>query len=331
MIKRGTPRKPVKFEYILEKIDEYDIYRFYLGVDIKIGKNISSPFRADKHPSFHINVTASGHIYHLDFADESKKGNCLKLVQQLYGVSYRDALYKIDNDFGLGLWSEKKSDYKRIIQEYKKPKELKPSPKAKIEVTPRNYTVDELRYWNEYHIDKSEIKEDHIYSIQSLYINDKLISSNELRFAYWYESGWKIYTPFASKKAFKWVSNIPIDLMDGLKDLVPGKRAIITKAKKDKLVWRKFVKNTASTQNESKQAINPTNIEFFQNNFESTIVNFDPDPTGVESCKYYNQFGFGYINTPKSYVEMGVKDLAQMSRDLCLNEVEKFLKSKNII
>lgn len=328
---KGSPKKPIRLEAILDKIEPYDIYRFYLGRDFKIGKNTASPFHSDSDPSFNINVASGGQLFHIDFGDRTKTGNCFKFVQQLYGIGFQDALLKIDIDFGLGLWSDKKYDYRRIIADYKKPKILKAKKECIIQVITKKYTNLQLKYWNDYHLDRSEIKEDNVFSIQKLYVNKKLINTQEICFGYFYESGWKIYTPFAGKGEMKWISNIPLDLMDGLKELVPGPLAFIQKSKKDKLVAKKFVKNTASTQNESPQSISPSNIEFLQRNFDRTILQFDPDRAGVTACTYYNQFGFGYVNTDKSYIQVGVKDLADMSKGMGLNEVEKFLKVKNII
>ena len=328
---KGSPKKPIRLEAILDKIEPYDIYRFYLGRDFKIGKNTHSPFHSDSDPSFNINVAPGGQLFHVDFGDRTKRGNCFKFVQQLYGVDFQAALLKIDIDFGLGLWCDKRYDYKEIVAEFKKPKILKPKKECIIQVITKNFTNLQLRYWNDYHIDISELKEDNIFSINKLYVNKKHVNVPEVCFGYFYEQGWKIYTPFAGKGEMKWISNIPIHLMDGIKDLVPGPMALIQKAKKDKLVAKKFVKNTASTQNESPQAISPENIDFLQKNFDKTILQFDPDRAGVTACTYYNQFGFGYINTDKSYVAKGIKDLAAMGKDMGMNEVEKFLKSKNII
>ena len=108
---KGKIRKKLDKEEILNKITEYDIYRFYLGRDFKIGEALHSPFRKDDNPSFSVKVTRSGTLHHIDFADTSKSGNCFHLVEQLFNLDYFEAFAKIDKDFGLGIYNGEIKDY----------------------------------------------------------------------------------------------------------------------------------------------------------------------------------------------------------------------------
>jgi len=42
----------LSLDKILKKTTEFDLYSFYLGKNIELGKATSSPFREDRNPSF---------------------------------------------------------------------------------------------------------------------------------------------------------------------------------------------------------------------------------------------------------------------------------------
>ena len=44
-------KKPITLDYILSKVNEYDIYSHYIG-EFKVVMIYNSPFRKDKNPSF---------------------------------------------------------------------------------------------------------------------------------------------------------------------------------------------------------------------------------------------------------------------------------------
>ena len=111
---------------ILQKISEYDIFRFYMpDKSWKINHAALSPFRQESNPSFVIG-NKRGFLSFIDFGDTSKRGDCFTFVKMLYNLStIDDVLRMIDKDFGLGFLPGTSTDrYKSIQKEYKQPEDL---------------------------------------------------------------------------------------------------------------------------------------------------------------------------------------------------------------
>ena len=148
---RGKDKKIITTNNILSKTNDYTIYRYYLGRDFEINskKLMNSPFRRDSIPSFGIVTSNEGVLLHRDFGDNSKKGNCIQFVMQLFDIDYLQALKKINKDLNLKLDSEENNIEEPV--RFIKPiyEESKPS---LIQFIPKNFTKEELEYWNEYKI-----------------------------------------------------------------------------------------------------------------------------------------------------------------------------------
>jgi len=107
--KRKTKLTP---ESVLDKITDYDIFRFYMPDKTwKLNRVTYSPFRNENNPSFVIG-NKRGFISFIDFADTSKRGDCFEFVKLLHNLSsMNDVLKIIDGDFGLGIVTKGTKDY----------------------------------------------------------------------------------------------------------------------------------------------------------------------------------------------------------------------------
>lgn len=314
---------------ILDKVSDYEIYRYYIGHDFVLGKAFYSPFRKENSPSFSVIVSKSGRLHHLDYGDPTKRGDCVDFVTQLYtGMSYGRALKLIARD--LGIRDVPQGDSDRVIVEAQEKKE------TLIQVVVRKFDTADLAYWRAYHITENELKTNDVYAVKKLYVNREriMIPTTELVFGYLMEDKWKIYRPLADKK-YKWLTNIPHNYISGLHRIKPGcDSAVVTKAKKDEMVLAKFVPYVASVQSESEISISKENIDLLIQRCGKVYLNFDSDDVGVQACKYYNQFGFKWINCPKGHnTPEGkmVKDFADLAKYHGLNTVINFFKQKGVI
>lgn len=332
----GKKRTPLRRINLFEvgKIDPADIYRHYWQ-NFEVGELYRSPFRRDSTPSFVIFVGRDGNLHHKDFGKEEYTGDCIKFAQQITKIStLPEILRRIDTDMSLGIWSDPRGV--RVISQPIDLSVYKPKDTL-IQVVPRKFNEEELKYWAQYYLDIEDLKRENVFAIDKLWIDKvKIASKNELRFAYLFEEGdkqfIKIYTPYAVDKKYKFITNAPPDLLSGRNKIKSGgKLAFIVKSKKDEMVCTKFISTTCSTQSESKIAINLEDIQFFQKNFEQTILGWDPDETGVTACKHYNQFGFGYANMPQKYWKEGTKDWADYIKAKGPDALEKLLKEKGVI
>jgi hypothetical protein len=331
---QGKKRVKLTPDSILDKISEYDIYKFYMPhQNWKINVVTYSPFRNEKNPSFIIGYRG-GALRYCDFGDSSKKGGCFNFVMMLFNVSLNDALLMIDRDFDLGIISGSSTkQYERIISDYAQPTATSKR-EYFIQVKTRKFTHEELAYWNAYYQDIDDLRANNVYSIDTVFLNKQKfpIKDSELRFGYLYEGHWKIYRPFADKKN-KWMpNNVPITMMDGLDDITDCDVAFINKSKKDYMVMKKVFPCCCAVQNEGMGCFSEENVEFIKENSERQILSFDSDETGVKNSQLItDKFGFEYCNVPRLYLDEGIKDWADLARIHGLKTIEKYLTQKELI
>jgi len=332
---KGKIKKPLLAESILDKISEYDIFMFYMPhKGWKLNVVTLSPFRNERNPSFIIG-NKHGKLTYIDFADTSKRGDCFTFVQQLFNLAgMRDVLLMIDRDFKLGISTgEMTEEYKKITSAYKQPENLGKR-YSLIQVVTRNFTQEELAYWNQYHQDIEDLKKNQVYAIKKLYFNKALypLKDTELRFGYFYDGHWKIYRPFGDKKS-KWVpNNVPITVMDGKEDIVNCETAFINKSKKDYMVMKKVFPCCCAVQNEGVGCFSPENVEYLKANSDRQILSFDSDVTGVKNSQQITKlFDFGYVNVPKRYLKEDIKDWADLAKTYGLKRIEDYLRFKTIL
>lgn len=327
---------PINTESILQKVSEYDIFRYYMPhTDWKPNIVTFSPFRNEKTPSFMIG-NKHGRLTFIDFGDTSKRGSCFDFVRMMFNIlDYQDALKMIDRDLGLGLTRETNTkEYKRIVTEYKQPVRMSKT-YSNIQVITKKFTKEELAYWAQYQIDIEDLKANNVYSLSKVYLNKQLFpcSLDELRFGYLYGDKWKIYRPYAKDKRSKWVpNNVPITAMDGKENIKDCDVAFINKSKKDYMVMKKLFPCSCAVQNEGLGCFSPENVEYIKSNSASQILSFDSDITGVENSQQITQlFGFDYCNVPRKYLSEGIKDWADLARVHGLQAIEEYLISKELI
>ena len=331
-MKKQLPLRP---ERVLEKVSEYDIFRYYMPrTDWQINVVTFSPFRNERNPSFLIG-NKHGRLTFIDFGDTSKRGSCFDFVRLLFNVDIKDALKMIDRDLGLGLTrTTNTQEYKRIISEYKQPI-ARIKQYTNIQVVAKRFTNEELAYWAQYHITEDELKANNVYSVSKVYLNKQLFPApvGELRFGYLYDDRWKIYRPHAKDKRSKWVpNNVPITAMDGKEDIKECDVAFINKSKKDYMVMKKLFPCSCAVQNEGLGCFSPENVEYIKSNSASQILSFDSDVTGVENSQQITQmFDFDYCNVPRKYLSQGIKDWADLAKAHGMQAIEDYLKEKELI
>jgi hypothetical protein len=307
-------------DLILNKVDPYEIYRFYYGSGFRLNRKVLSPMpgrgKKDTTPSFQIKQYQGG-ISHIDFGNFHYRGDCFDFVMQMFGLDFTDALKKIDRDFGLGLTDGNFTHRQAPI--YDVPKSEEQLRIKTLQVIPRKFSKELLAYWTRFYQGESELKSENVYDVKDLFL-DKMrvrLPAGKVVIGYLYEERyWKIYVPEADveKGEFKWMSTVPIGTVDGLENIRNCETALIVKSKKDKMVARSFLTTCcAHVQNESIASLPDSAIEHVKKNSKQQYIIFDNDRAGVEACTYYNQFGIGYWNVPyKYYEESRTKDIADV-------------------
>jgi len=318
---------------ILGAIDSYRIFQFYFPFEEK--KLYLSPFRKDKKPSFSIGFNKkTNDWYYYDFgADDG--GDCFKFVSSLFGLNYNDSCTKICNDFNIDL-TEKKTI---ILGETIKLPKISTRKPIEIRFRSKNFTKDELEYWQQYGISEKDLVENEIYSISQLWIGEEgslktFPLRKELKFAYRFLLDGiidkkKIYTPL--NKEFTWIGNISQKHIEGLYKIQnpKSKNLIITKSRKDRIVLSKIHSDVINTQNEAESAILIKYDSVFKEKYENIFLFWDSDETGKSANKKLNHRGYKWINIPnKIYEETGCKDPADVIAYFGVEEGYKILKEE---
>lgn len=331
----GRKKTKLTIDAVLDRVSEYDIFRWYMSdKSWKINQVTYSPFRQEQNPSFLIG-NKHGRLSFIDFADTSRRGDCFTFVKLLYNLySIDDVLKMIDRDFNMGIANGAPTqEYKKIVSEYRQPEDFGKR-YSMIQVKTRKFTIEELDYWNLYHQDVQDLRDNNIYSIDKVFLNKSRFSikDNELRFGYLYDGHWKIYRPFADKKN-KWMpNNVPITMMDGMKDIEHCNIAFINKSKKDYMVMKKLYPHCCAVQNEGMSCFSPENVQYLKDNSDIQILSFDADVTGVQNSQQITKlFDFGYCNVPRKFLVEGIKDWADLAKVHGMEVIEDYLIEKQIL
>lgn len=315
-------------EGILSKITEYDIYRHYVGA-FPLNQAFKSPLRKDRHPSFCISYK-DGSYFHNDFGGGGHSGDCFDFVMQKFNINYDQALVLIDNDFNLGISGRKQGE----TPVYEQP-ETPEKPTVLIQVEPKQFTQDELRYWASYYQGVSELQQEQVYSVGKIYIDKTrfTLPDNNMVFAYLYEDKyWKIYRPLLKGKG-KWISSVPLKVVDGLKNITNCKNAVVSKSKKDAMCLRLILPSVCSVQNESLGAFSDDTVTWLRGETRGNVyVAFDSDEVGVKrSWEVTSKFSFKHLNVPYSFLGEGIKDFAELVRVYGITKLRDYLQEKQII
>lgn len=332
---KGKRRVELNIDTVLSRITPYDIFKYYMPTNNWAVNHVTtSPFRKDQNASFMIG-NRSGRLGFIDFGDGELKGDCFTFVRKMFGFDSLDITLKmIDYDFNLGIIKGELTEIDKIPNKCEVQPETAGKRYSLIQVSTRAFTQEELAYWNLFYQDITDLKKEHIYSINKLYLNKKLFSlkPTELRFGYYYSGHWKIYRPHAPRRQ-KWVpNNVPIDVMDGKKNIIGVKNAFINKSKKDYIVIKKIYPYTCAVQYEGEAAFTEENVAFLKNNSEIQTLSFDSDVAGVKnSLQITKKYGFGYCNVPRQYLAQHINDWAGLAEKYDLELVKQCLTNKGII
>lgn len=268
---------------------------YYFG-DFQYNKHYNSPLpnRDDKNASFIISFYKN-ELKWRDFGISASPKNAIQFVQELYGINFYDALYKIYNEVVV---TNKIPKIKIVKYDSKLEYFVKHNPKFKDW---------QLEYWSNGNIKESTLKKFRISWGEELWFNNKLFAKgSKTNLMYFYDhsltpfdESWTIYRPYASsdKKFRKY--NIHNHIMGYEQLPESGNLLVITKALKDITVWYEIGIPSIAPHNEN-IPISEDLINELKKRFEFIYVNYDPDDTGVKSSiELTKKYNLNYWNMPK--------------------------------
>ena len=284
--------KKLTKEYLYNSIGQERLMEFYTGVPIKKGLFVSPPeIRMDRKPTCAFYKNKKGNLIFKDFAGIS--GDVVTVVMEIFQCSYYQALRIIANDFDLVSYSKMdknppKLEYTGSVMEE--------TSSAKIQVEIQDFSDKELDWWDNFGITLETLKLFRVYSVKSVFLNDRYFtSSSNSSPIYGYYGGknsdkeelWRLYMP--TKINYRFLSNWSSSIIQGIKQLPKtGENLVITKSLKDVMSLYEIGLNSIAPISET-IVISNNKYNRLSSAFNKIVLLYDNDLAGVKSAKKYKK------------------------------------------
>lgn len=297
-------------------MDDLDIYKYYL-TNFSINTAMFSPFRQERTPSFYIFQGSDGKYKWKDFGYKEgiTGGNGVKLVMELFGLSYESAKQKISSDLSgltafIGLPNK--------ISGTRLKKELN------IKIKIKSFTREDLQYWDQFGISEKLLNKYEVFSISHYWFDDDLfnVSPKKLCFAYHFNGKFKIYMPYSE---YKWFNNCSNSTIQGYNQLEESNILVITKALKDVMTLRSFSIQAIAPQCEV-ILFESHIIKGLNSRFSKIYTLFDNDSTGLSLAKEYkDKYSIDILQIPKP-----IKDVSDYYKENGREKTNELLIKLNL-
>jgi len=303
---------------LLEMVDDYAIYSYYLG-NIKIGKLINSPLRStDQIPSFAIFKSSKGGLLFKDHGT-GEAGNALKFMKLYRGIQTREELerelLRIVRSTNPNM-EVRTNNYSKPVNSYS----------ADIGIVRQPFTDVDKQYWKQFHISIDTLKKFNVFSIKYFLCNSVVrgtYKESSPMYAYKVYDKFKIYRPLASKYT-KWRTNLTNRHIQGLAELPAegGNLLIITKSLKDVMCLYEMGFNAIAASSET-TFIPEDILRSLRSKWKHIVILYDRDKAGVTNArKYSKQYKLDAILVHKKFA---AKDVSDAIRDNSFVEVKNWL------
>lgn len=261
---------------MLEKLNDYDIYKYYLG-NIRVGRLYNSPLRNDdKMPSFAIFRGRNGGLLFKDHGIGAS-GNAVKFIELYRHINSREALEK-----------ELLKILKAVGKNPTISRTFGHNGDTLIEVMSQPLTPLDRRYWWQFHIKPTTLKKFDVHSIKYFLCNRVVrgtYKDSSPMYAYKVDDKYKIYRPLAPKLT-KWRSNLTNRNVQGLAELPEGggNLLIITKSLKDVMVLYEMGYYAIASSSET-TFIPDDILNDLRSKWTHILILYDRDRTGVQKSR----------------------------------------------
>ena len=269
---------------LLDKVDDYTIFSYYLG-QFKINKLMNSPLRTDdRMPSFAIFKGSNGALLFKDHGT-GEAGNALKFIKLYRHIETREELerelLRIVKSVNPNMNTRKNTyEYSTI------PKE------TEIGIVRQPFTQVDKDYWKQFHISLSTLKKFNVFSIKYFLCNRVVrgtYKDTNPMYAYKVFDKFKIYRPLASKYT-KWRTNLTNRHVQGLAELPKegGNLLIITKSLKDVMCLYEMGFYAISASSET-TFIPDDILAYLKKKWKHIVIIYDRDRTGMLKARGYSK------------------------------------------
>lgn len=291
-----------KYE-ILDKTNRgLDVFKYYLGVSFKPGKNFRNPLYDDKRASCNIYFDRHSRVFKMkDFGNESYSGDCFWFVATLKGMDLKSDFASIINviasDLHLTISSPENTGRIQAVQtNVAITDSLMETNAASYKMENKAFSNSELCYWQRYGIQKNVLDNFHVtsvYSYESINRNNASFrfqsTETDPIFAYNGIGYVKLYRPLNRKFRFIYGGEMPEIYCFGLEQL-PNKGDIVFITGGEKDVMSLYARGFHAICFNSETAAIPVSIiEMLERKFRHIVLLYDVDETGKrESLRQYS-------------------------------------------
>ena len=302
-------------EDLLSKIDDYDIYAYYMG-NFTIGKLYNSPLRTDdKIPSFAIFKGRRGNLMFKDHGS-GESGNAISFIKLIDHITDQQTLER---------------QLLKIIRSTK-PTEIR----NRTVVRSTNYTVDigvvrqpftkiDIDYWNQFNISLDTLNKFQVFSIK-YYLSNNIVKGiykdENPMYAYKVFDKFKIYRPLASKYT-KWRTNLTTSDVQGLAQIPEkGDLLIITKSLKDVMVLYEMGYTAISAASET-TFIPEDILSGLKEKWKYIVLLYDRDKAGMQNARKYSK----QYNLPAFFInkKFKSKDISDAVKNCGFDNIKQWL------
>lgn len=302
-------------EDLLSKIDDYDIYAYYMG-NFTIGKLYNSPLRTDdKIPSFAIFKGRRGNLMFKDHGS-GESGNAINFIKLIDHITDQQTLER---------------QLLKIIRSTK-PTEIR----NRTVVRSTDYTVDigivrqpftkiDIDYWNQFNISLDTLNKFQVFSIK-YYLSNNIVKGiykdENPMYAYKVFDKFKIYRPLASKYT-KWRTNLTTSDVQGLAQIPEkGDLLIITKSLKDVMVLYEMGYTAISAASET-TFIPEDILSGLKEKWKYIVLLYDRDKAGMQNARKYSK----QYNLPAFFInkKFKSKDISDAVKNCGFDNIKQWL------
>lgn len=305
------------YEELLERVDEYTLYCFYLGFSPELDMSYRSPIRiGDLNPSWSLFVTKyRKNVEYMwkDHGGDGRSGDVFTLVKLLYGLTTQaQVLARIKSDFKMGPMV---AGVRQKLVEFTSPT---PSPRVDIRVKSKAFDRFDVNWWKGWGVSRELLEEYKVSRIRYYfkYVDqENALVPNNPSYAYLVMGKYKLYFPF-ERKQNRFRTDMSDRELEGFQQLrYDSALLIITKSLKDIMCLRGLGYEAVSPRGE--HGILPGEfIDHFQSKYSHIITLFDNDGKHRKDYPY-----------PEKHVPLieGVKDITDFHKKFGASETAALL------
>ena len=296
---------------ILQRVDEYTLYCFYLGFEPVLRRPYRSPLReGDDMPSFSV-FSVKGKDREYFWKDSGgdgyqgvagDSGDIFKLIKRMYGDTSKQCYSRINRDFDLGFESSTPppKNFEKIVR-HALPKD---DVAANIRVKYRAWKTFDMAYWGTFGVTLPTLNRYLVKPISFFWTAEGQpypYSSEKHSYVYHVHSKKKIYQPFSKARKFR--NDLTDKELEGYPQLpFKSDTLIITKSTKDIMLLHELGIEAVSPRGES-VPIHEAYLSLFGKKYKRVATLFDND--GKHRA---DSFPFPALQVPLESKEKDISD-----------------------